>query len=234
LIHSMLIEKLGPFLTELSSLMESYQKGDPAFPNNACDWLSRAEKAMSALRLPEGSEMSGLRGRVLKASDSLIAREERASRSTIRSARNAAAAEAIERGEEIVRTRIRESQQKLQQLEDKLCEGMTALLLQITLPSLEGSLNTWLNQVWFHLQQQESTKALALYLSASLGMVDRLFILNQVLGRITEQPQTRSVISTSKITTSKATTSRATENTAATTNEDQSEQPPSKPTTIKH
>lgn len=43
-------------------------------------------------------------------------------------------------------------------------------------------------QVWRLLQQQESTKALALYVAACLSMVDRLYILDRILTGMNEKP----------------------------------------------
>jgi hypothetical protein len=181
------IERLGPRLASLAALMDSYQRGEPEFPDAALRWLDETEKTMASLRLTEASELSALRGTVLKTKDDLSTREKRPARSAIRSARNAAAVDALSRAEEFVRERVRESEHRLDQFEEKLCEGMTALLLQVALPNpgIEGT--TRLRQTWRLLQQQDCTKALAIYLDASLSMVDRLYLLDRVLGRLEQR-----------------------------------------------
>ncbi|NJC87481.1 MAG: hypothetical protein FIA97_13335 [Methylococcaceae bacterium] len=185
MILSMQNEKLSPHLQDLAPLLDAYQKGDPAFPDAALKWLSEVEKTMSSVRLREGSEISTLRGRILKASDALNAGGEKPPRSQVKSARNVAAAEALERGEEILRTIIQTNQERLQRFEDKLCEGMTALALLVEIPLRQDSTTQWLTAVWRLLRSQDSTRPLATYLAASLNGVDRLFILEAVLGRMT-------------------------------------------------
>ena len=96
MILSMQVEKLSPHLASLAKLLDGYQQSDPAFPDSALVWLSDVEAAMGALRLPEGSEMSALRGSILKSTDVLRSQptgeEDGPGRSVLRSARNAAAA----------------------------------------------------------------------------------------------------------------------------------------------
>ena len=193
MIISMHVEKLSPHLAGLSKLLDAYQQGDPSFPDAALRWLDEAEKTMGALRIPEGSEMSVLCASILKSTDALRSRERGSdddgpSRSLLRAARNAAAATAIQRGEEILRVRVKNAEDRLGQFEEKLCEGMTALLLLVPLPNGAAGRASWLAEVWGLLRQQESTKALALYVAASLSMVDRLYILDRILTRMDEKP----------------------------------------------
>jgi hypothetical protein len=181
---SMQNEKLSPHLQQLASLLDAYQKGEPTFPDRALNWLSEVEKTMSSVRLREGSEISSLRGRILKSADSLVSGGEKPPRSQVRSARNTAAAEALERGEEILRSITQANEERLQRFEDKLCEGMTALALQVPIPARAGSTTQWLNQVWRLLRTQDATRPLSLYLATSLNVVDRLFIMEAVLSRM--------------------------------------------------
>lgn len=178
-------EKLSPHMQELASLLDAYQKGDPAFPDQALKWLAEVEKTMASVRLREGSEISTLRGRILKAADALNTGAEKPPRSQVKSARNVAAAESLERAEEILRTVTEANQERLQRFEDKLCEGMTALALLVEIPSRQGSTTQWLATVWRLLRAQDSTRPLATYLAASLNSIDRMFIMEGVLSRMT-------------------------------------------------
>jgi hypothetical protein len=185
MILSVQIEKLSPHMQALALLMDAYQKGDPGFPDGALKWLGEVEKTMSSVRLREGSEISSLRGRILKSADALHTGSEKPPRSQIRSARNVAAAEALERAEEIIRIVTQAGRERLQRFEDKLCEGLTALALLVEIPARGGSTTQWLNSVWRLLRTQDSTRPLAIYLGASLSAVDRLFIMEAVLCRMT-------------------------------------------------
>lgn len=187
MILSVQIEKLSSYLGTLAPLMDKYQRGELSFPDDALKWLEEAEKTMSRLRLPEGAEMSALRGRILKAADVSTSPENHLTRTAIRRARSAAAAEVLERAEAILRSRLLAAEERLRLFEDKLCEGMTALMLQTPLPEKTLPHMERLNRVWNLLRQQQSTRPLALYLTASLTTFDRSFILDRVLSRINEE-----------------------------------------------
>lgn len=191
MILSMQVEKIAPHMLALAPLFDAYQKGDPGFPDDALKWLSELEKVMASVRLRECSEISSLRGKILKAVDALNIGSEKPPRSQVKSARNVAAAESLERAEEILRSIVQVNEERLQRFEDKLCEGITALALLVELPPRQGSTTQWLNSVWHLLKAQDSTRPLYLYLSASLNMVDRLFIMESVLGRLTTESLTR-------------------------------------------
>ncbi|MCX6678716.1 MAG: hypothetical protein NTU95_12360 [Methanothrix sp.] len=178
------IEKLGSQLSKLAQLMDKYQRGEPSFADDALKWLEESEKTISTLRLPEGSEMSALRGRIIKAASVSSNTEGHSTRGAQRLARGAAAAESLERAEAIMRGRLHSSEERLRLFEEKLCEGMTALMLQTPLPEKTLPNMERLKYVWELLREQQSTRPLALYLAASLSPSDRSFILDRVLNRV--------------------------------------------------
>ncbi len=180
------IDQLSSCLSTLAPLIDRYRNGNPSFPDDTLKWLENAEKTMSLLRLPEGAEMSALRGRILKASDALPADEGRPKRTAVRRARNAAAAEALERAEAILRRRLLDAEERLRHFEDKLCEGMTAFLLQNALPGRTLAHQVWLNQIWTSFQKFQATRPLAIYIAASLSEADRSYILDRVVARVAE------------------------------------------------
>jgi len=187
MIFCVQIEKLSSFLSTLAPLMDRYQRGELSFADDALKWLEEAEKTMSSLRIPEGAEMSALRGRIIRSSDTSTNPEGHTTRSALRRARNAAASEALERAEAILRNRLLAAEDRLRLFEEKLCEGITALVLQTPLPEKTIPHMQLLNQVWNQLRQQKSTRPLALYIAASLTHYDRCFILDRVLSRVTNE-----------------------------------------------
>ncbi len=184
MIFCVQIEKISACLSFFAPLMDQYQRGEVNFPDNALKWLEEAEKTMSSLRLSEGSEMSSLRGRILKAMDALRKGDAKPAHSTLRRARNVAAAEALDRAEAILRDRLLASEERLKFFEDKLCEGITAFVVQNPLPNSISPYQAWLLLVWNRLCQFQATRPLTLYLATSLSQPDRIFILNKVLSRI--------------------------------------------------
>ena len=186
MILSMQIKELNEQLALVSPMVDLYKKGDATFPDKVIGWLESTEKTMSQLHLPEGSEMSSLRSKILKNGDILRTGDNRATRSELRKSRNAEAASSLERAEEIIRLRLRMSEDRLTEFENKLCEGITAFLLENELPPNHGNYTYWIQQIWELFAHQQSTKALAIYLSASLAAFDRMFIMERVISRVCE------------------------------------------------
>ncbi|AKT43562.1 hypothetical protein [Chondromyces crocatus] len=181
----MRIERLGAHLSTLKALMDNYQRGDPRFITDSLAWLTTGEKVMSELRLPQGSEMSALRSRILRVSDALPGGEDR-TRAVLRRAQNAAATEALERAEAVMRQIVVEAEERLERFEEKLAEGVTTAAMAGGLPPRSPVWMDWLRQVWHALVQCAETRSLTVYLAASLPTPDRLFLLDRVLSRLAD------------------------------------------------
>jgi len=179
------IEKLGAHVATLKELMDNYQRGDPRFIADALSWLTAAEKVMSELRLPQGSEMSALRSRILRVTDAHPSGEDR-TRAAVRRVQNAAATEALERAEAVMRQIVVEAEERLERFEEKLAEGVTTAAMAGALPPRSPVWMDWLRQVWHGLAHCSETRALTVYLAASLPTPDRLFILDRVLSRLAD------------------------------------------------
>ena len=181
----MRIERLGAHVAQLKDLMDRYGRGDPRFIPDALNWLTVGEKVMSELRLPQGSEMSALRSRILRVADAAPASEER-TRAVMRRAQNAAATEALERAETVMRQIVVEASDRLDRFEEKLAEAVTTAAMAGALPPRSPVWMDWLRQVWQGMVQCSETRALTVYLAASLPSPDRLFILDRVLSRLAD------------------------------------------------
>lgn len=183
----MQLDGLSEHLEGLAPLLDSYRDGKLDYPERALAWLSEAEQLMGRLRLRQGAEMSALRSRILKAEDALRMADSEAGRSAVRRARNAATSEALERAETILRERVSAAEERLTMFEDKLCEGFTAFLLQAALPEKDVPHMQWLDKIWQALNGLDATRPLALYFAASLAPMDRSYILDRVLHRVSRQ-----------------------------------------------
>jgi len=188
MFYSIRLERLSSRSAEIAALIDLYTLRDPEFPAKALLWLDATEKTMSELRLPEGAEMSTLRGGIVKADD--IARDEEGKRTrrAVTQARNAAAADALARGEQILRARITEAEDVLRRFEEKLVEAMTAAVLLGILPERrdEGR-EAWLYAVWAALVNRQEIRPTTVYLAAALKSVDRLYVLDRVMDRVKDR-----------------------------------------------
>ncbi|GAA4903554.1 hypothetical protein [Ferrimonas pelagia] len=182
------LEKITEYLKTLAPLIDRYKAGDYGFTVKAIDWLEATEKLMSELRLPEGAELSALRAQILKAGDLAQDDEGKRSRSAIRRACSAAAADALQRAEQILRHRQGAAEDKLQHFEDKLCEAVTAAVLVDAVPTPPTTPRTlWLQQAWTALSQHQSIRPTTVYLATSLFSADRMFLLDRVMNRLFEK-----------------------------------------------
>ncbi len=179
-------EKLSDKLSEIKQLIDLYQSGDWSFPEKAITWIEESEKLMQELRLIDGSELATLRARVVKVPDEQASRGDDRKRSATRSAQNAAAADALERAEFILRGRVREATDKLEHFEAKLAESVTTMTMSSQLPPRHSVWMNWISQVWQSLAQCTETQSFAVYMSSSLSSGDRFYLLDQVLGRLVE------------------------------------------------
>jgi hypothetical protein len=187
------IERLRELLAELGPLVDGYETGDAEFPERSLAWLGRAEKVMAELRLPECAELASLRGAITKSANELPDRVDggRASRRSRQRARSAAAADALERAESIMRERMLDAERELHEYEGKLVEAITAAVLIgiVPLPPRTPR-EPWLAQVWTALAQHEATRPTTIYLASTLHGVDRLWLLDAIFNRLfdTELP----------------------------------------------
>ncbi len=179
-------EKLSDKLSEVKLLIDLYQKGDWSFPDRVIKWLEESEKLMGELRLIDGSELSTLRAQIVKVPDEQIARGGDRKRSVLRSAQNAATADALERAELILRGRVREAKDKLEHFDGKLAEAITTMTMGGQLPPRSEVWMNWIGQVWQGLVQCEETRGFSIYMSSSLSSGDRFYLLDQVLNRLIE------------------------------------------------
>jgi hypothetical protein len=188
MIWSVRLQMIDTHLATLAPLIDVYAKGDPNFVPRVLAWLEESEKMMSRLHLPEGAEMSSLRGQILKAADTAKDEEGRPTRRAIRHAQNAAAADALTRTEALLQARAREAEQKLEHYEEKLVQAVTAAgLIKGTIPPPTGeSREKWLRQIWANLTRHDALRPTTMYLASALTAADRLVLLDRIMSRLLE------------------------------------------------
>lgn len=185
MILSVGLQMINTHLATLAPLIDAYAKGDYDFVPRVMAWLKETEKMMSHLHLPEGAEMSSLRGQIIKAADVAKDEEGRQTRRVIRQAQNAAAADALSRTETLLQARAREAEQKLEHYEEKLIPAIPQALINGMIPRPSGNTReAWLRQVWANFTNDKDLGPLTIYLSSALTTADRLFLLDRILSRL--------------------------------------------------
>ncbi len=179
MLQSIIKEILTAHLARLSDLAAKYRRDEPSWPNEAEKWLEEAEKHLAQFRFPDAGLIAAARGGISKAADTARA----GGQSTRRQAEKAGRAtswEAVQEAARLLEQHARQADEKLQTFEDKLCEGLTAYFLHHPAP---GETRPQAEDVWQGIKTWDSTKPLALYVEASLGMQDRLYLLHRILSR---------------------------------------------------
>ncbi len=184
-------ERLLERLLALPAIIEKYDVRDPAFVPDALAWLQTVETALGQIRHPLASLASAERGRVLAVLDGLRDPELKGENCSARQAERAGAAASLARVEAAMRLAV----MRLDDLLNGLAQEMALLLAHVSssrpipLPNGEQR-EIWLRRVWEGLLiagEQQSLQSHA-YLSARLAWVDRLYLLDDLLGNLLGQP----------------------------------------------
>jgi hypothetical protein len=108
------VEQVHAALARLPALVDQLQQRSTTFFDGMLEWLKQAEQLCEAHRLPAAGEFAVLRTRLLQAARSqLPAGLVIAGRPTRRKMRDAAASQAAERGEEVLRGHVQRREQQL-------------------------------------------------------------------------------------------------------------------------
>lgn len=179
--HCLVKEMLASHLERLSALATLHRQGSSLWLPQVEAWLEEAEKLMARFRFAEGGVISAARGNIAKALDMPGAVEQNPRRQAERRCR-AAAQEAVDEAARLLAERARRAEDALRAFEEKLCEGLTAYFLQH--PPEEAGEKPTPSALWRGLKTCESTRALALYMEASLDRQDRLYLFERIQERL--------------------------------------------------
>lgn len=179
-------ELLLEHMARVTSLMDLYERGDASFVEHSMHWLREMEKLLQRFRSPEVSLLATLRGRIMAARDGYREPEiddKVSNRKMVR----ATVADCIAKADEAIRKRLHAINCEL--------DGMSAKMYQlIALASAvrpinvtpKGNRETWLFTIWQGLGVDGPTNQLKGYLSASLALGDRLYLLDDIMRRFME------------------------------------------------
>ncbi len=180
--RELLLERMA----RVSLLIDMYERGDASFVEQTLHWMRDMETLLQRFRSPEVSLFATLRGRIMAARDG-FREPEIDSKVTSRKLIRATAAECIGRADEAIRNRLHAINSEL--------DGMAAKLYQlIALSGAARPINlavrtereAWLFSIWQGLGVDGPTNQLKGYLSASLALGDRLYLLDDIMRKIME------------------------------------------------
>ena len=109
-----------------------------------------------------------------------------------------AAQDALDEASRLLAQRVRQAEDTLRAFEEKVCEGVTAFLLQNPVP--EGAQLT-AAALWQGMRECDATRALVLYMETSLGHQDREYLIWRTCSkvrRITRNPHNHNCDKTAK------------------------------------
>lgn len=177
-------ETIEQQLALLPGVNELAVRADASFPDQAQSWLHLTEQALQKLRRPEASLFSTLRGRLSSAREGF--RDPQVpGELTSRKALRATAVVYLSQAEETLRRGLGEIEDLLRPLRGQLAQLVSAASLLGLIPPLgEFGREQWLRLIWTRISQAEQTRGMATYLQTTLGAVDRLYLLDELLGHL--------------------------------------------------
>ncbi len=170
-------------LLTVSEVTDLYAAHDPAYVTAVLQWIDETERALTRVRNPIAGLAAAERGRVLAARDGFVDTTLCSPKTNPRKAERAAAAAALSRIEDAVRSAVVATDAALAPLLEQTAQLVAIASAQRPIP-MQGSTprEEWLEAVWRELGLDgEKTRALHCYLTARLAPVDRLYLLGNVL-----------------------------------------------------
>ncbi len=177
-------ETLVSHLHDVPGIVDLHSQHNPEFVARVVRWLEGVERSLLQLRNPLASLAAVQRTSVLAVSDG--SRDPQISaRVTARKATRAMASLAIGRMDTALRQTVQEIDRKLDKAREELGQLLAVATAEkpIPLPPTEPR-SLWLEQVWRQMNVSGSTHGMHTYLSASLALSDRLFVLDEILSNL--------------------------------------------------
>jgi hypothetical protein len=181
---TMLRESLHAQLALLPAITDLSARSDPSFPDRAQEWLAATEKSLSQLRRPEAGLFATLRGRLLSSREGF--RDPQVpGEMTNRKALRAAATVYLSQGEGALRETLAQIEDQLRPLRAQLAQLVSAgCLLGLIPQNQEGPREEFLRLIWSRLSEVDQTRGMATYLRTTLAAIDRLYLLDELLGNL--------------------------------------------------
>lgn len=180
-MQTVLRETLQRQLAQVPSIIDLYAKGEPTLVDRTARWLQETESALTRLRRPEAALMATLRGRLIAAKDG-FRDPEVGGEMTPRKVVRAAAAYYLSKAESVLRERIALIDAQLDPIRNQMAQLISACHVTQPIPLVPtDSREQWLRSIWTTLQNNEATRPWHVLLTTTLGLTDRLYLLDELL-----------------------------------------------------
>jgi hypothetical protein len=178
------VEEVHATLLRAGPLTDRYAAGDAAFFGLVEAWIADLERHLGSARLPAAATLAGVRAGLVAVRQGATPRDVQGPRLSGRKLRDAAAADALRRGEAVVREALAPRVRQLQEASE-IAGQLAALAMQRGFvgpgdPRLghEGRLR----KVWQALLDDPASSAAAALLQGRVGAFDSLALLDRALG----------------------------------------------------
>lgn len=183
-VRELLREQLG----HISRLTDLHARGDTSLPEQVLAWLDQTEKELAKLRRTEAAALASVRSRLLAGRDG-YRDPQLVGELTPRKVQRAAAALALSQAELVLREALNNIEAQLQPLRGQLVQLVSgAHLLGLLRAQQDETQEEWLRSSWVSIGAHDKTRGMQVYLSAALSMVDRLYLLDEILTNLSAQP----------------------------------------------
>lgn len=177
-------EQLLEHLERVSELANLYATSDARFVDRTVEWLKEAEETFQRFRIPSASMAASERGKILSVRDGNIDAAVVDPKTPRRKALRVVACAALVRVEQEARNHVEKIDRDLDVFRDKIAQ-LLALASQrspIPMPGAERR-EAWLARIWKSLEGGE-TGGMYNFVNASLPLVDRLYLLDEIVGNL--------------------------------------------------
>ncbi len=181
-------ERMMDSLSQISELINMYQRRDSQFIETTVAWLKASEESLLQIKSPLASFVAAERGKLLAASDGYINHEINPNRHSNRKTQAAMAALVLSRVESAVRNHVAHIDEKFDALREKMIQFVAVSTANGTppyaLPARFDPKEAWLKTVWESLRVTAETANMRNYLNTALNPSDRLYLLDSFIDNL--------------------------------------------------
>jgi hypothetical protein len=174
-------EQLTEHFGKLGPIVDCYRQGDPRYTAEAMAWIEALEALLVRFRRPEAAQVSSERAQLQAVMDGYRSPGFEPGLSQ-RRAERAATARALANIEVVMRERLGVIEKRLGEFRQSIAQllAVSSQLNPIPMPSGEPR-TEWLKKVWHGLMLSNELRQMYAYINGSLALVDRLYLLDDVL-----------------------------------------------------
>lgn len=186
-MKSVIRERILELLNDIPALVDAYHQKQSHFSDNCLNWLRQAEQALASFRLPLTSQLAGLRGAMIAATDGLS--EPDSGTKSSRKQRSAQIMLLLQQAEEVLRRHCDQIDQEFEEYNEKLSQLLAVASAKRPLPATDQISQTYLNSIWQQVKHSQDNTTLSHYINARLNDTDRCYLLVDIVSNLLHSDQ---------------------------------------------